>query len=493
VLPSATLTSPATTPPAQRRMRRSSASQATSPAFASWEVLGHISDSDSDVNDDLSLESLSLRVIEVENALCNQDKLLCKVFCENKKLNLELESAFSEISSLQSTHDDMSAKPYDNCTMIMVNYADLWLVHSHVARLLDGARLELRELKANSRLLGSCTSCPMLRSDLEASAIEIKDLKHRLDHASRYSVLSPPCELCGSLKGKLFNATKENIELKQEVTYLTTRLEKTILSEKMVEDDLSWIEESATKSTYKLGVDFERCEDKGEKSAPKFIPISTYHQEEKIIKSTKAHYPSNPKPSFNPKREVRKETPKLREETFVCMFCGRAAHLDEFCFQCKRIEKRRLDYARNSYRDEFSDFPPRSYSCVPPHSYSCASPHTSSCALSRFSHGPDHRSYGFGSQENCFEPRHFGYDPHPHRGDHFPCRPGFPTGRSHTHFELRHLDGPCFPRRGLRPTRPNGEVQRTVKTSSSHMVKCWIPKIYLTNPNTEPSTSSCPM
>jgi hypothetical protein len=31
----------------------------------------HISDSDSDVSDDLSPESLSLRVIELENALCN--------------------------------------------------------------------------------------------------------------------------------------------------------------------------------------------------------------------------------------------------------------------------------------------------------------------------------------------------------------------------------------------------------------------------------------
>jgi hypothetical protein len=107
----------------------------------------------------------------------------------------------------------MSAQPCDNCTMIMVNYADLWLVHSHVARLLDGARLELRELKARSRLLGACTSCPVLISDLEASAIEIKDLKQRLDRASRYSVLSPQCELCGSLKGKLFHATKENTEL----------------------------------------------------------------------------------------------------------------------------------------------------------------------------------------------------------------------------------------------------------------------------------------
>jgi hypothetical protein len=78
----------------------------------------------------------------------------------------------------------MSAKSCDNCKMIMVNYADLWLVHSHVAILLDGDRLELRKLKAHSTLLGACTT-----------------------------VLSPPCEACVSLKGKPFHATKENIEL----------------------------------------------------------------------------------------------------------------------------------------------------------------------------------------------------------------------------------------------------------------------------------------
>jgi hypothetical protein len=64
---------------------------------------------------------------------------------------------------------------------------------------------------------------------------------------------------------------------------------------------------------------------------------------------------------------------------------------------------------------------------------------------------------------------------------------------SYTHFEPRHLDGPCFPCRGSRPTRPNGDVKRNVKTSSNRMVKCWIPKIYLTNPSTELSTSSRPM
>jgi hypothetical protein len=89
-------------------------------------------------------------------------------------------------------HDDMSAKPCDRCTMIMINYTDLWLIHSHVAGLLDSARLDLRELKSRSTLLGACTSCLMLRSDLEAAAVEITDLKHKLDHSSSYTILSPP-------------------------------------------------------------------------------------------------------------------------------------------------------------------------------------------------------------------------------------------------------------------------------------------------------------
>jgi hypothetical protein len=90
---------------------------------------------------------------------------------------------------------------------------DLWLIHSHVASLLDSARLELRELKACSTLIGACTTCPLLRSDLEAAAVEIKDLKHKLDHSSYYTILSPSCEACVSLKGKLFHATKENTKL----------------------------------------------------------------------------------------------------------------------------------------------------------------------------------------------------------------------------------------------------------------------------------------
>jgi hypothetical protein len=206
--------------------------------------------------------------------------------------------------------------------------------------------------------------------------------------------------VCSSLKGKFFHATKENTELKQEVAYLTARLEKTVWREKMIEEDLSRVQESATKSTYKLGVGFERCDKKGEKSAPKFVSSSNYHKEEEALKPVKTHCPSNPKSSFKLKRDVKKETPKLREEAFVCMFYDHADHLDEFCFRRKRIEKTRFDYARNSYRDEFSDFSPRSFSH--------ALPRPSSHALPCFSHGPNYHSYGFGSRENNIVPRRFG-------------------------------------------------------------------------------------
>jgi hypothetical protein len=63
------------------------------------------------------------------------------------------------------------------------------------------------------------------------------------------------------------------------------------------------------------------------------------------------------------------------------MFYGCVGHLDEFQFWCKRIEKRHVDYARNSYHDEFFYF----------------LPHISSHAPSHFSRGLNYHSSGFGS------------------------------------------------------------------------------------------------
>jgi hypothetical protein len=265
------------------------------------------------------------------------------------------------------------------------------------------------------------------------------------------------------------------------------KMSLTKLSEKMIEEDLSRVDECVTHSIHKLGLGYERCEDKGEIST-KFVPSSTYKGEEETLKAKQIPYPPNPKSSFNPKRAqkqtINSSMPNL-DGVYTCMFCCRAGHLYEFCFRRRITEKRRVDYARNSYQNEFIVFLPRSYSH--------ASLRTSSCALPRSSHGPNHRSYGFGSQESGFVPRRFGFDPRSHLGACPLHRHGSSARGVYSHFESKHLDGPRFPYRGSRPTGSNSEVLKTVKTSSGRMVKCWICKIYLPNPSIEPLTFSRPM
>jgi hypothetical protein len=51
---------------------------------------------------------------KLEDALCSQDKLLCRVFRENKDLNLKLENSFAEIASFLSMHNDTSSQPCKN-------------------------------------------------------------------------------------------------------------------------------------------------------------------------------------------------------------------------------------------------------------------------------------------------------------------------------------------------------------------------------------------
>jgi hypothetical protein len=254
-------------------------------------------------------------------------------------------------------------------------------VHAQVASQLESTICELNELKVRPSLLGACLECPKLKLELDARSLNVKKLETKLLEKSHVSITSSPCEGCVSFKCKLVHATNENTMLVQDVAYLTSRLERTKLSEKIIEEDLSRIDEYVTRSIHKLGLGYERCEDKGEIST-KFVPSSTYNDEEESLKAKQIPYPPNPKPSFNPKRGVKRESPKLREEAFICMFCGRAGHFDEFCFQRKRIERRHVEYARDSYRDELFDLPPRSYSRVLPRS--CFISHFVTCFASHF-------------------------------------------------------------------------------------------------------------
>jgi hypothetical protein len=147
----------------------------------------------------------------------------------------------------------------------------------------------------------------------------------------------------------------------------------------MIEKDLSRVDECVTHSIHKLGLGYERCENKGEIST-KFVHNSTYKDEGETLKANQIPYPPNPKSSFNPKRAQKQTTnPSMSnlDGVYTCMFCGHVGHLDEFCFWRKRMEKRRVDDARNSYHNEFIDFPPLISSRAPSH----------------FSHGPNHHSY----------------------------------------------------------------------------------------------------
>jgi hypothetical protein len=173
-------------------------------------------------------------------------------------------------------------------------------VHAQVASQLESIIYELDELKTRPSLLDVCLECPKLKLELDAYSLNVKKLETKLLKKSHVLVNSSPCELCVSLKGKLVHGTNENTMLMQDVVYLTSRFERTKLSEKMVEEDLSRVDECVTCSIHKFDLGYERCEDKGEVSI-KFVPSSTYKDEEETLKAKQISYPLIPKPSFNSK------------------------------------------------------------------------------------------------------------------------------------------------------------------------------------------------
>jgi glutaredoxin-related protein len=302
---------------------------------------------------------------------------------ENNYFKAKLDGSHIDVSPLKSLHNDMNDKDCDFCLVVIEDLAKLQNVHAQIASQLENTICELDELKVRPSLLGACLEYLKLKLELDARSFNVKKLETELLEKSHVSATSSSCEVCMSLKGTLVHATNENTMLMQDVSYLTSRLERTKLSEKMIEEDLSQVDECVTRSIHKLGLGYKRCEDKGEIST-KFVPSSTYKYEEETIKAKQIPYPPYPNPSFNPKR-AQKQTmnPSMSnlDGVYTCMFYGRAGHLDEFCFRHKRMEKRRVDYARNIYHNEFIDFPP----------------HISSHAPSCFSHGPNHCSYGFDS------------------------------------------------------------------------------------------------
>ena len=153
------------------------------------------------------------------------------------------------------------------------------------------------------------------------------------------------------------------------------------------------------------------------------------------------------------------------------MFCGRAGRLDEFCFRCKRLERRQRKYLRDAYHEDL-DFLPRFASRAtlrPNHRSYGYGPKENGQDPPR----PNHRSYGYGPRENSFVSQRFGSDPCLlHRDDRYPRRHRYPSDGFYPRSESRRFDGPRFSRRGSHFPHLSDEVQTTVLTSSGRMVKC---------------------
>ena len=175
------------------------------------------------------------------------------------------------------------------------------------------------------------------------------------------------------------------------------------------------------------------------------------------------------------------------------MFCGYAGHLDDFCFRCKRLERWQREYLRNAYHENI-DFSPHFAPCATPRS----NHHSDDYRPRENGHAPprtNHHSYGYGLRENDFVSQCFSFDPRSlHHGDQYMCRHRYPSDGFYSHHEPRCFDRPCLPHCGSCSPRSSDDVHVATLTSSCCMVKCWIPKVYLTNPTTKPSISlSCDM
>jgi hypothetical protein len=215
-------------------------------------------------------DDISAKLVEHNEKSANFEKVIamrqnCDLLdaCrENNYFKAKLDGSHIDVSPLKSLHNDMSDNDYDFCIVVMDDLSKLRNVHAQVAGQLESTICELDKLKARPSLLGTCLECPKLKLELDACPLNVQKLETELLEKSHVSVTSSPCEICVSLKGKLVLPTNENTMLVQDVAYLTSRLERTKLSEKMSEEDLSWHDECVTRSIHKLGLGYERREDR---------------------------------------------------------------------------------------------------------------------------------------------------------------------------------------------------------------------------------------
>jgi hypothetical protein len=177
-------------------------------------------------------DDMSTKVVEHNEKSANLEKVrqncdLVDAYHENNYFKANLDGSHIDVSPPKSLHNDMSDKDCGFCLVVMEDLAKLRVVHAQVASRLESTICEVNELKARPSLLDACLECPNLKFQLDARSLNVKKLETKLLEKSHVSVSSSSCEDCVFLKGKLVHATNENTMLVQDVSYLTSRFERT--------------------------------------------------------------------------------------------------------------------------------------------------------------------------------------------------------------------------------------------------------------------------
>ena len=175
---------------------------------------------DKDIGDDTtsevlpSADDLTAEIEELNAALASQDKLLRQAARERREFRSKYESTLRELESARASVVVSDETECDECALHMSNITTLQTKYS---TLLD----ERDELRSRSILLGACTVCPGLQSELAERDARIA----LLEKASSVSAPAPAqCALCEGLQSALESCRHDKTRIEEENTYLRSIL-----------------------------------------------------------------------------------------------------------------------------------------------------------------------------------------------------------------------------------------------------------------------------
>jgi hypothetical protein len=175
---------------------------------------------DKDIGDDTtsevlpSVDDLATKMEELNAALASQDKLLRQAARERREFRSKYESMLRELESARASVEVSDKTECDECVLYMSNITTL---QTKCSTLLD----ERDELRSSFILLGACTVCPGLQSELAERDARIA----LLEKASLVSAPAPvQCALCEGLQSALESYRHDKTRIKEENTYLRSIL-----------------------------------------------------------------------------------------------------------------------------------------------------------------------------------------------------------------------------------------------------------------------------